>query len=141
MNNPDQSDGLKALSAGVGIFVGIIPVWGLQTLAAIFIAMTFRLNKALVLLFSQVSLPPLLPLVVLLSYRSGKIWVNDISLITAKTEASVNAVRSHLLQYIYGSITLALVLSLVTGLATFTTLKLIKLVKQEVLARRLKRAV
>ena len=83
----------------------------------------------------------LLPLVVLLSYRSGKIWVNDISLITAKTEASVNAVRSHLLQYIYGSITLALVLSLVTGLATFTTLKLIKLVKQEVLARRLKRAV
>jgi len=130
INNPEHSDGLKALSAAAGIFVGIIPVWGLQTLAAVFIAMIFRLNKALVLLFSQVSLPPLLPLVVLLSYRSGRIWVNDLSLITTKTETSVNGVRLHLLQYIYGSLTLAPVLSLVTGVATFVVLKSIKLAKQ-----------
>lgn len=141
MNNPDHSDGLKALSAAVGIFAGIIPVWGLQTLSAIFIATTFRLNKGLVLLFSMVSLPPLLPLVVLLSYRSGRIWINNSSLITAKTETSATGVRLHLVQYIYGSITLSFVLSLVTGLATFMILKLIKLVKQETLARRLKRAV
>jgi len=72
----------------------------------------------------------LLPLVVLLSYRSGRIWVNDLSLITTKTETSVNGVRLHLLQYIYGSLTLAPVLSLVTGVATFVVLKSIKLAKQ-----------
>src|ERR1035437_1705181 len=45
--NPDQTDELKAFSAAFGIFMGIIPIWGFQTIAAIFLAMALKLNKTL----------------------------------------------------------------------------------------------
>ena len=129
MNNPDHSDGLKALSAAVGIFVGIIPVWGLQTLAAVFIAMTFRLNKALVLLFSQVSLPPLVPLVVVLSYRSGRIWMPG-SPTALVRDTSKQGINHHFLQYLYGSVTLALFLAVICGFAAYATFKLLKVARK-----------
>src|SRR5260221_2204305 len=67
--NPNQSDGLKALSAAFGVFMGIIPIWGFQTLAAIFFAIIFKLNKVLVVIFSHISFPPMMPLVIFLSYK------------------------------------------------------------------------
>src|ERR1700694_1132665 len=69
--NPDQSDELKALSAAFGVFIGIIPIWGFQTLVAIFFAVVFRLNKVLVVIFSHISFPPMMPLVIFLSYKAG----------------------------------------------------------------------
>jgi len=119
--NPNQSDGLKAFSAGLGIFMGIIPVWGLQTLAAIFVAVTFRLNKALVVVFSQISFPPFLPLILFLSYRIGKHWTG------AAGRADINR---QLEQYLYGSITLALVAGISVGLITYLVLKLANAMKQ-----------
>ena len=53
--NPDQSDLTKAASAAIGVFIGILPIWGLQTIAAIFAAIGLKLNKALVLIFVHIS--------------------------------------------------------------------------------------
>ena len=47
--NPNQSDELKAFSAAFGIFVGIIPVWGLQTIIPIFFAVLLKLNKSVLI--------------------------------------------------------------------------------------------
>ena len=41
--------------------MGIVPIWGFQMLAALFLSYIFRLNKIIVLLFSNISIPPLIP--------------------------------------------------------------------------------
>jgi len=128
--SPDQSDGLKAFSAGVGIFMGIIPAWGLQTLAAVFIAVVFRLNKAIVVICSQISFPPFLPLILFISYRIGSMWTGGIG------GANINR---QLQQYLYGGITLAVLAGLTVGFLTYITLKLTKALKQFQVALRSKR--
>jgi len=137
VSDPNQSDEFKALSAAIGIFIGIIPIWGLQTLAAIGLATIFKLNKVLVVIFSQVSLPPLLPLVIFLSYRAGSYWVGRSGSATIKPGQNAGI---HLNQYIYGSITLAFAASIIIGLLTFVLLKSIKTVKQFRLSSSLKKA-
>ena len=37
---------LKAVSVAFGIFMGIVPIWGFQLVVAIFLAILFKLNKA-----------------------------------------------------------------------------------------------
>src|SRR5699024_3214823 len=57
----DDSPKIKALSIAVGVFIGIIPIWGFQTFAALFIAVSFRLNKLLTFAGSHISIPPMIP--------------------------------------------------------------------------------
>jgi uncharacterized protein (DUF2062 family) len=123
--SPDQSDELKAFSVAVGIFMGIIPIWGFQTIAAIFLAVTFKLNKALVIVFSQVSFPAIFPLIVWLSLKTGRYWVGG-----SEANLSFKNIDSHLLQYVYGSLTLAVFAALLTGAITFLLLKTFRLLKQ-----------
>ena len=136
-NNPDHSDEFKAFSAAFGIFMGILPVWGAQTVIAIFVAMVFRLNKALVVVFSQVSFPPLMPLVVWLSYKVGYYWIGEN--VVSKTKSLQN-IDHRFLQYIYGSLTIAVIAAIGVGLVTLASLKLIRLVKQYRLTASLKKA-
>jgi uncharacterized protein (DUF2062 family) len=125
--DPNHSDELKALSAAIGVFLGILPIWGFQTLVGISLAVAFKLNKALVLIFSHISLPPLLPLVVFLSYRAGGFWMGSN---LSRTGSSLQNFNTHLQQYIYGSVSLAVSATITTGLLTYVTLKLIKSVKR-----------
>jgi uncharacterized protein (DUF2062 family) len=138
-NNPDHSDEFKAFSAAFGVFMGLIPVWGVQTVIAIFVAMFFRLNKALVVVFSQVSFPPLLPFIVWLSYKVGYYWIGTTT--ASKTKISLQTIDHRFLQYVYGSLTLALVAAIAVGLLTFASLKLLRLVKQYRLTTSLKKAI
>ncbi len=140
--NPNQPDELKAFSAAFGIFMGIIPIWGFQTLLAIFFAMVLKLNKTLVVIFSFVSFPLAMPLIVFLSYSAGQYWIgNNVAETTIATKSGVENVGRHLEQYIYGSITLAFAAAIVMGLLTFGLLKLIKIVRQYRFTTTLKKAV
>ncbi|MES1225118.1 MAG: DUF2062 domain-containing protein, partial [Bacteroidota bacterium] len=60
-SNPDEPDSIKAFSVGFGIFMGIVPIWGFQLLAAIALAIVLRLNKALVIIAANISVPPMIP--------------------------------------------------------------------------------
>ncbi|MFI5138127.1 MAG: DUF2062 domain-containing protein [Sphingobacteriales bacterium] len=120
--NPDQTDELKAFSAAFGIFMGIIPIWGFQTIAAIFLAVALKLNKTLVGVFLLVSVPPIMPLIIFLSYRFGRYWMGN--------KVEYESVSRHLQQYIYGSLSLAIVAAITTGLLAFVLLKLIRAIKQ-----------
>ena len=133
--NPAQSDELKAASAAFGIFMGIVPIWGFQTVVAIFFAVILKLNKSLVVIFSQVSFPPLLPLIVVLSYRAGQLWTGSkTSLNTSRTTTSLQNINAHLAQYIYGSLSLAVFAGITIGVLTFAILRLIKTAKRYKLA-------
>jgi len=135
--DPGQSDELKAFSAALGMFLAIMPIWGFQTMAAISLAVMFRLNKPLVFMFSHVSFAPVFPFIILMSFKAGGYWMAKPSTIVNFNLAHLG---DHLQQYLYGSITLAIVSGVATWLLTFATLKIIKALKQYRAALRLKKA-
>ena len=110
----NQSDWVKAASVGVGVFSGILPIWGFQLIAGLFLAVIFRLNKALVAIASNISIPPMIPLIIFLSYKTGGLLTGD------------KSTGGHFKQYIYGSIVFAVIAGLLTALVAFILLKLFK---------------
>ena len=124
---PQHSDLHKAASIAFGIFMGIIPIWGIQLGTAIFFAILFKLNKALVIVAANISIPPMIPFIIFGSYKLGAIWMGDHpGKLEFSSSLTRESIRTNLEQYIYGSISLALIAALAFGVATFGLLKLFK---------------
>ncbi|NOU38815.1 MAG: DUF2062 domain-containing protein [Ferruginibacter sp.] len=127
LKNPHHSILLKAISVAFGVFMGIIPIWGFQLMAAIFLAILFKLNKPLVIIAANISVPPMIPLIIFASYKTGALWMGKNAVQLQFSNAlTVNSIKNNLQQYIYGSITLAIVAALFFGIITFILLKLFK---------------
>ncbi len=125
--HPHQSDARKSVSAGFGVFMGIIPIWGFQLIVAIFLALVLKLNKVLVILFANISFPPFIPLIIYASYRAGAVWMPGSGIrISFSKSLSLSAIRFDFRQYLVGSISLAVTAGLVTGLLTFLLLKIFR---------------
>ena len=60
-----------AAAVFLGIFIGIVPIYGFQTLAAIGVALLFRLNKPLIVACTLISNPLFLPLIIFSSVELG----------------------------------------------------------------------
>ncbi len=106
----------KALSIGFGVFMGIIPIWGFQLIVAISLSILLRLNKLLVIIAANISIPPMIPLIIFLSFRMGRIFIDDPALrIRSWHDFSLATIKMNFLQYVYGSILLAIV----SGLLAF----------------------
>ena len=63
--------GRAAAAVFFGIFIGIVPIYGLQTLAAVGVAILFRLNKPLTVAATFINNPLLLPLIIFSSVELG----------------------------------------------------------------------
>jgi uncharacterized protein (DUF2062 family) len=108
--------------------MGIVPIWGFQLIVGISLAILFRLNKALVIIAANISIPPMIPLIIFLSYKAGGYWISQQSaaVITYSKILSIKSIQNNFTQYLYGSITLAIVAGSAFGLLTFILLKLLK---------------
>ncbi|MEO5892548.1 MAG: DUF2062 domain-containing protein [Ferruginibacter sp.] len=125
--NPHHTDQNKALSMAFGIFMGIIPIWGFQLVVAIFLAVLFRLNKVLVIIAANISIPPMIPVIIFLSYKTGAFWLGDNAAnLEFNSSITLESIKKNLQQYIYGSVTLAILAGVAVGLFTFMLLKLFK---------------
>jgi glycosyltransferase involved in cell wall biosynthesis len=123
--SPHHSDQLKAVSVAFGIFMGIIPIWGFQLVVAIFLAILLKLNKPLVIVAANISIPPMIPIIIFASYKAGAFWMgNNAMQLDFSRSISLDSIKKNLQQYIYGSITLAILAGFVFGLLTFIILKL-----------------
>ncbi|WP_335965244.1 DUF2062 domain-containing protein [Galbibacter sp. PAP.153] len=109
----------KALSMALGTFIGISPFWGFHSVIVILLAIFFNLNKVIAFTFSNISLPPFIPFVVLASLYTGNFVLGQ------KTTFSIEDVKNsfeflgHIEAYIIGSFSLATIASLVVGLIGF----------------------
>ena len=122
--NPHHTPQLKAMSVAVGIFMGIVPLWGFQLAIAIFLAIFFKLNKPLVIIAANISIPPMIPVIIFLSYKVGALWMGANAMQIDFTNAiTLDSIKHNLIQYIYGSISLAIAAAIVFGLLTFIFLK------------------
>lgn len=125
--NPGESNGKKALSIGLGVFMGIVPIWGFQMLVALLLATLLKLNKALVLIAANISIPPLIPLIIFGSFMMGRVWVGtDAAFLIFSKDLTREAVQQNLLQYLYGSVTLAVVAGLTALLVTYVLLTIFR---------------
>lgn len=121
--NVEEPPHIKAFSVALGICMGIMPIWGFQLVAAIFLSVVLKLNKALVIIAANISLPPVIPLIIFLSYKTGGIWMkgNDKGLVFSDS-LSLESVKNNFEQYLYGAVTLAMVAGIVCGLVTWILL-------------------
>lgn len=118
---------IKVFSVAFGVFMGIVPIWGFQLVTAIFLAVLLRLNKALVILAAHISIPPMIPLIIYLSYKTGAVWMHGKGETLAFTYGiTFNSVKHNFQQYLYGSITLAVAAALLGGLLTWILLALFR---------------
>ncbi|MCA6067457.1 DUF2062 domain-containing protein [Chryseobacterium sp. RG1] len=116
-----ESDGTnrtKAFSVALGVFIGLSPFWGFQTLLVISLSVLLKLNKVLAFVASNVSLPPFIPFVIAASLFLGAPFVSGDSDIFSQ-ELNFDLVKNNLLQYIIGSMILASGGSVISGIATF----------------------
>jgi hypothetical protein len=69
--NSSDSNVKLAASIALGLFMGVIPIWGFQIVTTIALAHFLKLNKFVAVTASNISLPPILPLIIFLSYLAG----------------------------------------------------------------------
>jgi glycosyltransferase involved in cell wall biosynthesis len=112
-----------AFSVMLGIFMGIAPIWGYQLITAIALAYLFRLNKFVVILAANISIPPMIPPILYLSYLTGGWILNMDQQLTFSSNISFDFIRDNFFQYVVGSLVFGCFLSLCSGLATFFLLK------------------
>jgi len=123
--DPAQSPTRKSFSVAFGIFIGIVPIWGFQLIVAIFLAVLLRLNKGLVIVFANISIPPMIPLIIYGSYRFGAVWIpGSANPVSFSKSLSLSAIRYNFKQYLLGSISLALVAAIFAGSITYIVIKL-----------------
>jgi glycosyltransferase involved in cell wall biosynthesis len=125
--NRNETNGKKALAIGIGVFLGIVPIWGFQLISAYLMARWLKLNKALVLIACNISMPPLIPFIIFASFVTGKLWMKNGSMsISFSRDLSMETVRMNLEQYLYGSITLSVLAGLVSGIIVYVLLAIFR---------------
>ncbi len=119
-----------ACSVGVGMFMGVIPIWGWQIMASFGIAYLLRLNRFLTVAFSNISLPPLLPVILFASYHTGGIVLGqNSSSMSYSPGIDFQWIRSNLVQYLVGSVVFGVILGATSGLITYLLLSVFRKTK------------
>ncbi|MBU2651998.1 MAG: DUF2062 domain-containing protein [Bacteroidetes bacterium] len=116
-----------ALSVVVGIFMGIAPIWGWQLVTAIFLSFLLRLNKVIVIIAANISLPPMIPLIIYLSFKIGGFVLGKGSeTVSYSSGFSFDMITDDFYQYIIGALSFGTALSISLGLITFLLLALFR---------------
>ncbi len=132
---------IKIASAiAFGLFMGIFPVWGFQMILAATIAHFLKLNKILVLVFSNISIAPMVPFIIYLSYQTGGIVLgNTKDLMSSEKIIALkntimngdfftagNEIGYSIYQYLIGSVAFGLVLGLSIGFISLILLNIFR---------------
>lgn len=123
-----EPDHIKALSIGVGVFIGLTPFWGFQTLLAIGISLGLRLNKVLTVGASYISFPPVIPVVVYLQLNAGLLILGQPSVLQQdlREKPAMDTITGHLLPYITGCFILGIFIGGTVTLLSWILLKLMR---------------
>lgn len=133
----DESVMRKSLGVAFGVFMGIVPIWGFQFVSALVLAHFMKLNKAIVGLTAQISVPPMIPFLLYASLRTGQ-WLlgRDMSETISTDQLTLETTKQllheylfsgkvlqHLYEYLLGSMVFATVMAIAFGLIAYVLLK------------------
>ncbi|MDW8849579.1 DUF2062 domain-containing protein [Flavobacterium sp. MMLR14_040] len=112
----------KSAAIALGVFIGISPFWGFQTVLLLFFATIFKLNKVIAYMASNVSFPPFIPFVIYGSLKMGSFFVSADAPLILDSSLTLDDIQKNATQYIVGSLILASVLALSSGLLSYMLL-------------------
>ncbi len=118
----NDSNARKSFSIALGIFIGISPFWGLQTIIVLFLAVLFNLNKAISFAFSNVSFPPFIPFIIYGSLKIGGYFIQSTKPLIFDSSMTFSDVQVNITQYFVGSFILATIMSILFGLSGYILL-------------------
>ncbi len=130
LDNQD-SDLKKATSVALGVFIGIAPFWGFQTLIVLFLAAVLRLNKVIAFASSNISFPLFIPFIIYGSLKLGSLFVTSPTHFIASSSISFSDIQAHVIQYLIGSFILATGMAIIFGTLSYLVLLLFSTFKNK----------
>lgn len=130
LENQD-SNTKKAGAIALGVFVGISPFWGFQTVLVLFLAVVFKFNKAIAFAFSNVSFPPFIPFIIYASLKIGGIFIPSTTALVIDRTITFAGIQNNISQYLVGSFILALALSIIFGVTGYLLLTIFSTFKNK----------
>jgi glycosyltransferase involved in cell wall biosynthesis len=120
----NDSNSIKAFSIALGVFIGICPFWGFQTILVLFLAVLLKLNKAIAFAFSNISFPPLIPVVIYGSLKIGSYFIVSDKPLILNMDMTFADIQKNIAQYVVGSFILATFMAVLFGLTSYLLLSL-----------------
>lgn len=112
-----------AESVALGVFMGIVPVWGYQLIIALALAHFLKLNKVITGIASNISIPPMIPFIVFGSYWTGcKVMGSEV--LFSLSEFTLKKAGETFVQYLLGSVVFGAIAALVIGLIAFFAMEI-----------------
>ena len=109
ITNSGESNIKIALAVALGAGCGVLPAWGYQMWIAIAVAHLTKLNKVIAVVFSNISIPPMIPFILFGSYYLGcKLLGNPVTLLFE--QVTMESVMVNLWQYVLGACALSVLM-------------------------------
>jgi glycosyltransferase involved in cell wall biosynthesis len=121
----------KSLSIALGVFIGISPFWGFQTVAVLFLAVVFKLNKAISFTFSNISFPPMIPFIIYGSLKLGGNFIHSDTPLFLDKSITFTDIKNNIGQYIVGSFLLATIMAITLGALGYILMGVLSTIKNK----------
>lgn len=123
---PEETNFMKAISLGFGAFMGILPIWGFQLLVGIPLSVLFKMNKVLFVAAANISIPPMIPLILYASVITGQFVVGGEINHDAIFSLKLEDVQNNAYQYFIGATLLSFIAFLVIFIFSYSLLKIFR---------------
>jgi glycosyltransferase involved in cell wall biosynthesis len=120
-----ESNVRLSAAVGWGVMWGIMPVWGWQMVIAGVTAHLLKLNKIVTVASSNISIPPMIPLILFGSFATGGAILGR-GLNFAPGDITFESIAGSLVQYLIGSVVLAVTAGVVMWLVSYVLLKTLR---------------
>ncbi|HWY13315.1 MAG TPA: DUF2062 domain-containing protein [Bacteroidia bacterium] len=120
-----ESASRKASSVALGLFFGIVPIWGFQFATALLVAYLLKLNKVVVGLTAQISMPLMLPFILYASVKTGELVLSTNVNLNFSNMISIETL-DNIYVYAVGACVLSVVVATIGFIATYLSLKVFR---------------
>ncbi|OFY41062.1 MAG: glycosyltransferase [Bacteroidetes bacterium GWF2_40_14] len=125
ITNSKESNTKIAGAIGLGLFFGIVPLWGYQMVTAVLAAHFLKLNKLLVLVASNISIPPMIPFILYGSFATGA-WLLGLPPDIIPVHLSLASIAGGLKTYLIGSIIFAMITAFAGFIISYSLLLVVR---------------
>jgi uncharacterized protein (DUF2062 family) len=115
-----------SLAVGLGLFFGIVPIWGFQMIVAATVAHFLRLNKAITLTASNISIPPVAPFIIGVAFILGHWMFTGEVLKLAPPQMTGAKTFEYIRQWLVGSVALGMIVAVCGTIITYAAARLVK---------------
>jgi uncharacterized protein (DUF2062 family) len=114
-----------ALAVGLGLFFGILPIWGFQGATAMLVAHRLRFNKAIALVSSHISFGPLSFVITAIGFDLGH-WMFTGKWLPFPPALHSAKTGEYILEWLTGSLTLAVGVAIIGIVVAYVAAKILR---------------